>query len=169
MDGILGFAGWQWLFIIEAIPALLLGIVVLLYMTDRPEKAKWLPDDERDWLVEEMNAERAGKAGHASHSVWRGLADLRVLALALVYFGTSAGLYTLGIWAPQIIQQLGVSSMTVGLLNMIPPTVSVLAMVIWARHSGRTGENAPGMSSAPACWHPPVSCWPGTRPARSRS
>ena len=63
-----------------------------------------LPDEERDWLVDAMNAERASKAGHASHSIWRGLADPRVLALALVYFGTSAGLYTLGIWAPQIIQ-----------------------------------------------------------------
>lgn len=140
MHGIWGFAGWQWLFIIEAIPALLLGIVVLIYMTDRPEKAKWLADDERAWLVDEMNAERAGKAAHASHSIWRGLADLRVLALALIYFGTSAGLYTLGIWAPQIIQQLGVSSMTVGFLNMIPPTVSVIAMVLWARHSDRTFE-----------------------------
>lgn len=140
MHGVWGFAGWQWLFIIEAIPALLLGIVVLIYMTDRPEKAKWLADDERAWLVDEMNAERAGKAAHASHSIWRGLADLRVLALALIYFGTSAGLYTLGIWAPQIIQQLGVSSMTVGFLNMIPPTVSVIAMVLWARHSDRTFE-----------------------------
>ncbi|MFO1112966.1 MAG: MFS transporter [Rhodospirillales bacterium] len=140
MHGVWGFAGWQWLFIIEAIPALLLGIVVLIYMTDRPEKAKWLPDDERAWLVDEMNTERASKAAHASHSIWRGLADLRVLALALIYFGTSAGLYTLGIWAPQIIQQLGVSSMTVGFLNMIPPTVSVIAMVLWARHSDRTLE-----------------------------
>ena len=136
----MGLAGWQWLFIIEAIPALLLGIVVLFYMTDRPEKAKWLADDERAWLVDEMNAERASKASYASHSIWRGLADLRVLGLALIYFGTSAGLYTLGIWAPQIIKQLGVSSMTVGFLNMIPPTVSIIAMVFWARHSDRTGE-----------------------------
>ncbi|MFO1153084.1 MAG: MFS transporter [Rhodospirillales bacterium] len=140
MHGVMGLAGWQWLFIIEAIPAIILGIVVLIYMTDRPEKAKWLQDDERAWLVDEMNAERAGKAAHASHSIWRGLADPRVIALALIYFGTSAGLYTLGIWAPQIIQQLGVSSMTVGLLNMIPPTVSVVAMVLWARHSDRSGE-----------------------------
>ena len=140
MHGVWGFAGWQWLFIIEAIPALLLGIVVLIYMTDRPEKAKWLPEDERAWLVDEMTTERASKAAHAGHSIWRGLADRRVLALALIYFGTSAGLYTLGIWAPPIIQQLGVSSMTVGFLNMIPPAVSVIAMVLWARHSDRTLE-----------------------------
>jgi ACS family tartrate transporter-like MFS transporter len=149
MHGVMGLAGWQWMFIIEGIPAVLLGIVVLLYMTDRPEKAKWLAPEERAWLVEEMNAELAGKAGHASHSIWRGLADIRVLALALIYFGTSAGLYTLGIWAPQIIKQLGVSSMTVGFLNMIPPTVAIVAMVIWARHSDRTGERT---------WHVVAPC-----------
>ena len=85
MDGFLDLAGWQWMFIIEGIPAFLLGIVVFFYMTDRPEKAKWLPDDERAWLVDAMNTELASKAGHASHSIWRGLADLRVLALALIY------------------------------------------------------------------------------------
>jgi ACS family tartrate transporter-like MFS transporter len=66
-----------------------------------------------------------------------------------VYFGTSAGLYTLGIWAPQIIKQLGVSSMRVGFLNMVPPTVSVLAMVLWARDSDRTGERS---------WHVAFAC-----------
>lgn len=149
MNGVLGLTGWQWMFIIEALPALILGVVVFFYMTDRPEKATWMPEDERAWLVNVMNEEAARKSGHAKHSVWRGLADPRVLALALIYFGTSAGLYTLGIWAPQIIKQLGVSSMTVGLLNMIPPTVSVIAMVLWARHSDRTGERT---------WHVVGAC-----------
>jgi MFS transporter, ACS family, tartrate transporter len=120
MHGILGFAGWQWLFLVEAAPALLFGVVVLFYMTDRPEQATWLKDDERHWLVNEMAAEQAGKAAVANFSVWRGLADRRVLALALVYFGTSAGLYTLGIWAPTIIKQLGLSSMAVSFLNPFP-------------------------------------------------
>ena len=88
-----------------------------------------------------MNAERAAKERHAaSHSIWHGLADIRVLALSLVYFGTSAGLYTLGIWAPQIIQAFGLTSFQVGFLNAIPPIVAVAAMVLWARHSDRTGE-----------------------------
>jgi ACS family tartrate transporter-like MFS transporter len=149
MHGVMGLAGWQWMFIIEGIPAVLLGFVVLFYMTDRPQKAKWLEPEERAWLVNEMDAELASKASHASHSIWRGLADIRVLALALIYFGTSAGLYTLGIWAPQIIKQLGVSSMTVGFLNMIPPTVAIVAMVLWARHSDRTGERT---------WHVVAPC-----------
>jgi ACS family tartrate transporter-like MFS transporter len=149
LDGVLGLAGWQWMFILEALPAVILGIVTFFFMTDRPAQARWLPDEERAWLVGTMDAEVAQRSGHASHSPWRGLVDPRVLALSLVYFGTSAGLYTLGIWAPQIIKQLGVSSMTVGFLNMIPPTVSVAAMVLWARHSDRTGERS---------WHVVAAC-----------
>jgi len=149
MHGVLGFSGWQWMFIIEAAPALVLGVVVLFYMTDRPEKATWLNTDERNWLVDTMNTETAKKAGRASHSVWRGLADLRVLALALVYFGTSAGLYTLGIWAPQIIKEFGLSSLQVGFINALPGAVAVVAMVLWARHSDRTGERT---------WHVVLAC-----------
>jgi ACS family tartrate transporter-like MFS transporter len=122
-------------------------------MTDRPEKAKWLKEDERNWLVGVMNHEAAGRASATKHGIVSGLANPRVLALSLIYFGTSAGLYTLGIWAPQIIRQLGVSSMTVGLLNAIPPIVSVVAMVFWSRHSDRTGERK---------WHVALACMAAT-------
>jgi ACS family tartrate transporter-like MFS transporter len=149
MHGLLGLSGWQWMFIVEAVPALILGVMVLFYMTDRPEKAKWLRDDERNWLVTTMNAEAAKKAGTTSHSVWRGLADPRVIALSLVYFGTSAGLYTLGIWAPQIIKEFGLSSLQVGFLNALPGIVAIVAMVLWARHSDRSGERT---------WHVVGAC-----------
>jgi ACS family tartrate transporter-like MFS transporter len=149
MHGLFGLAGWQWMFLIEAIPAVVLGVVVLFYMTDRPEQAKWLADDERAWLVNEMNGEHAAKSGTASHSIWRGLADLKVIALSLVYFGTSAGLYTLGIWAPQIIKEFGLTSLQVGFLNAIPAILAVVAMVLWARNSDRTGERK---------WHVVAAC-----------
>ena len=149
MDGMMGLKGWQWMFILEGIPAVLLGFVVLVYLTDRPEKTAWLANDEREWLVNTMNAEHAAKGATAHHSIWRGLADLRVLALSLIYFGTSAGLYTLGIWAPQIIKQFGLSTMQVGLLNAVPPTIAILAMILWARHSDRTGERT---------WHVVIAC-----------
>lgn len=149
LDGLLGFKGWQWLFLLEAVPAILLGFVVLGYMTDRPEQAKWLGNDERDWLVRTMNAENADKAARASHSIWRGLADLRVLALSLIYFGTSAGLYTLGVWAPQIIKQFGLSSLQVGFLNAVPATIAVVVMILWARNSDRTNERT---------WHVLIAC-----------
>jgi ACS family tartrate transporter-like MFS transporter len=77
------------------------------------------------------------------------LADLRVLALSLIYFGTSAGLYTLGIWAPQIIKEFGLSTFQVGFLNAVPPTVAVVAMVLWARHSDKTNERT---------WHVVAAC-----------
>jgi ACS family tartrate transporter-like MFS transporter len=149
LDGMMGLHGWQWLFILESIPAVILGVVVFFYMTDKPEKATWLQHDEREWLIAEMGKESADKNTKSPHNFIRGLLDLRVLALSLVYFGTSAGLYTLGIWAPQIIKSLGVSSMTVGYLNAIPPAVSVVAMVLWSRHSDRTGERA---------WHVIIAC-----------
>jgi MFS transporter, ACS family, tartrate transporter len=149
MHGLLGLSGWQWMFIVEAVPAVILGVVVLFYMTDRPEKAQWLTAEERQWLVTTMNAEAATKAASASHSIWRGLADLRVIALSLVYFGTSAGLYTLGIWAPQIIKEFGLSSLQVGFLNALPGVVAVAAMVLWARHSDRSGERT---------WHVVGAC-----------
>jgi ACS family tartrate transporter-like MFS transporter len=149
LDGLLGLHGWQWMFIVEAVPAVLLGVAVLFHLTDRPEAATWLADDQRAWLVAEMNAERAAKQPSARHSLLSGLADPRVLALALIYFGTSAGLYTLGIWAPQIIKGLGLSTMTVGLLNAVPPAAAVVAMVLWARHSDRTGERT---------WHVVIAC-----------
>jgi ACS family tartrate transporter-like MFS transporter len=137
------------MFIIEAIPAVVLGVVVLFYMTDRPEKAKWLTADQHAWLVAEMNAESSLKQTAAKHSLISGLADPRVLALALVYFGTSAGLYTLGIWAPQIIKGFGLSTMEVGLFNAVPPTLAVIAMILWARHSDKTGERT---------WHVFIAC-----------
>jgi ACS family tartrate transporter-like MFS transporter len=149
MNGVMGLHGWQWLFIVEAVPAFILGVFVLFYMTDRPADATWLKDDERAWLVKTMDAEAASKGADAAHGLLSGLTNPRVLALSLVYFGTSAGLYTLGIWAPQIIKQLGVSSMTVGLLNAIPPTISVFAMVWWSRRSDRTGERT---------WHVVLAC-----------
>jgi len=149
MDGIAGLKGWQWMFILEALPAILLGFVVLFYMTDRPEKATWLAEDEREWLVNTMNAENAAKGAKAHHSIWSGLTDMRVLALALIYFGTSAGLYTLGIWAPQIIGQFGLSTMQVGFLNAVPPAIAIIAMILWARHSDRTGERT---------WHVVIAC-----------
>ncbi len=141
MDGLLDLRGWQWLFLIEAAPAVLLAGVVLVYMTDRPEKAQWLTEEERRWLIDEMQSEQQQVAeDHGNHSVLRALSNPRVLALALIYFGTSAGLYTVGIWSPQIIAQHGLGPLATGLVNAIPPIVAVVAMVLWARHSDRTGE-----------------------------
>jgi ACS family tartrate transporter-like MFS transporter len=149
LHGLLGLSGWQWMFLAEALPAIVLGFVVLVVLTDRPEQAGWLDAEERRWLAEALRTEQVRTAVGASHSIWRGLLDLRVIALALIYFGTSAGLYTLGIWSPQIIQQFGLPNFEIGLLNAIPAIFAVVAMVLWAWHSDRTGERV---------WHTIGAC-----------
>ena len=150
MDGILGLKGWQWMFLIEATPAVVLAGVVLKYLTDRPEKADWLTEEEKTWLIAEMKAEESTvNQEHRGQSVLRALTNPAVLVLALIYFGTSAGLYTVGIWSPQIIAQHGLSPIMTGLVNAIPPIFAVVAMVFWARHSDTTGERN---------WHVVIAC-----------
>ncbi len=150
MDGILGMHGWQWMFLLEALPAVLLGGVVLSFLTDRPEKANWLEKEERDWLVQAMRREQKSDDDvHGLRAALRALANPRILALSAVYFGTSAGLYTLGIWSPQIIAQHGLDPFEIGLVNAIPPIFAVAAMILWARHSDRTGERN---------WHAVIAC-----------
>ncbi|HTD04578.1 MFS transporter, partial [Undibacterium sp.] len=146
-----GLADWQMLYIIEAVPAILLGFVVLKYMTDTPSKAHWLQPEEREWLIEKLKVEAHAKQSHAGHTAgaMSALRDPRVLALALIYFGTSAGLYTLGLWAPLIVRQYGYSPLETGLLTGIPSVIAVVAMILWARHSDKTEERT---------WHVVIPC-----------
>jgi MFS transporter, ACS family, tartrate transporter len=142
----LGLMNWQWLYIIEGLPAVLLGLLTLKMLTDRPEEAHWLAEEERHWLVSTLDAERVESRRHEvqnkpkAGSVWTALRDPRVLALSLVYTGSSAGLYALGLWSPLILKQFGFSAMTIGWLNSAPSFVAVAAMIAWARHSDLTLE-----------------------------
>jgi MFS transporter, ACS family, tartrate transporter len=149
LNGLMGLRGWQWLFLLEGIPALVLGFVTFRFLTDRPAVASWLTPDERDWLSSAIQREQTGIKDPRSHSVWRALADWKVLALSLAYFGTSAGLYTIGFWAPQIVKRLGFSVFNVGLLVAIPNLIAVVGMVLWSRNSDRTGERY---------WHAAIAC-----------
>jgi ACS family tartrate transporter-like MFS transporter len=158
-----GLSNWQWLYILEAVPAVLLGILVLYVLTDSPEKARWLAPEERAWLVNTLQAERATSEAHEAHTtgVWKTLRDPRVLALSLIYLGTSAGLYTLGLWSPLILRQFGFSPLATGWINSAPSFVAIAAMIAWARHSDRTLERT---------WHVVIPCvlaclgfaWAGT-------
>jgi ACS family tartrate transporter-like MFS transporter len=147
-----GLSNWQWLYLIEAAPAVVLGFVVLKFLTDKPEDAAWLADEERKWLVGRLKSERTrATAMHGGEltSAWRALCDLRVLALSLIYLGTSAGLYTLGLWAPLILRQYNFSSLETGWINAVPSVVAVLGMTLWARHSDQTLERT---------WHIVIPC-----------
>ena len=149
MNGLLGLHGWQWLFLVEGVPALLLGFVTFWFLTDRPADAAWLAPDERNWLTQTILDEQSALKDPRSHSAWRALADWKVLALSLAYFGTSAGLYTIGFWAPLIVKGLGFSIFSTGLLVAIPNLIAVLGMVLWSRNSDRSGERY---------WHAAIAC-----------
>ena len=148
---IAGLSNWQWLYIVEAIPAILLGFVVLKVLTDRPEEAHWLEPEERNWLIATLQAERINSNSPTAHraDVWRALRDPRVLALSLIYLGTSAGLYALGLWSPLILRTFGFSSLETGWINAVPNAVAVIGMTAWARHSDRTLERT---------WHVVIPC-----------
>jgi ACS family tartrate transporter-like MFS transporter len=149
LNGLLGLRGWQWLFLVEGIPALVLGLITFHFLTDRPANALWLTADERDWLCSAIQQEQTDLKDPRSHSAWRALADWKVLALSLAYFGTSAGLYTIGFWAPLIVKSLGFSVFKVGFLVAIPNLIAVVGMVLWSRNSDRTGERY---------WHAAIAC-----------
>ncbi|MGC1461104.1 MAG: MFS transporter [Terracidiphilus sp.] len=151
----LGLMNWQWLYIIEALPAIGLGFLTLKVLADKPEDATWLDSGERAWLVTTLEAEREESGRHGAknktnaETVWTALCDPRVLALALVNSGSSAGLYVLGLWSPLILKQFGYSALTIGWLNSAPSFVAVAAMIVWARHSDRTLERT---------WHVAIPC-----------
>lgn len=145
-DGALGFdAGWRFMFFVEGIPAVLLGVAVLWLLPDRPTRARWLPTDQAVALEERIAAEDAAAAGQ-DRGVAAALRDGRVVALSVVYFGIVFGLYVLAFFLPQIVagfeQQFGAdySLVEVGLITAVPYAIASVTMVLWARRSDRSGE-----------------------------
>ena len=144
MDGFAGWHGWQWLFLLEGIPSVIIGIMVLFILPDGPKKTTWLTEPERDLLVRRIEEDNASKSGLAGkHHMGDAFKDGRVWALAFVYFALATCFYALGFWMPTIIQELGIDKkdyLKVGLVSMIPWGTSIAAMVYWGSHSDRTGE-----------------------------
>jgi ACS family tartrate transporter-like MFS transporter len=135
---ILGLKGWQTMFIVEGVPAVLLGISVLFLMPDGPRDAKFLSPEERDRLAVVLDREGA-QATHAS--LRDGLMSGAVWRFALIYLGIVIGLYGFGFWAPQMVKSLGnLSTVQVGLVSMGPFALGALAMHYWGRRSDRAGS-----------------------------
>ena len=120
MHGALGLKGWQLMFLLDAIAAVILGIFTFFYLNDRPEKNSWLNKSETAWLISTLEQEGKNKAPGEKTSLWKGLSDIRVLTLAIVYFGTSAGLYSLNIWSPQFLKSFGLTTLQTCLLYTSP-------------------------------------------------
>jgi MFS transporter, ACS family, tartrate transporter len=141
MDGILGLAGWQWMYIIEGVPAMLMAVVALKAMTDYPRDAMWLTLEERTWLQDKMDAEDAAKGTGHKHSFMAGLKDPRALIFAALYFGLVMGIYGLSLWLPSIVKAMGdLSTTQVGFIVPIPYICAAVFVWFWSRHSDRTNE-----------------------------
>jgi ACS family tartrate transporter-like MFS transporter len=140
MHGLLGLKGWHWLFIIEGLPAVILGLVALKFLDDRPEQARWLSGEERRALSATLaqEAEEARAVGYAG--LGEALTRPRVLALGFLYFCIVIGFYGVSFWMPQVFQTYGLNPLEIGFLTAIPLFFAAVAMVLWGAHSDRTGE-----------------------------
>jgi ACS family tartrate transporter-like MFS transporter len=141
LDGLFGLRGWQVMYIAEAIPTVVIGFITFFVLTDRPEQAKFLTEEERNWLVNTIAAERRATEAIRKFSLWQALYNPKVLLLALNYFGIVTASLGMLYFIPQMIKSLGnYSNMTVGWLTMIPYVCGAIAMVVWGRISDRMNE-----------------------------
>jgi MFS transporter, ACS family, tartrate transporter len=140
MNGLLGLRGWQWVFIIEAAPAVPLSLVILRALIDRPSQATWLEPDERQWLEKELNDERSKVEGQGRLTLGDALRDSRVVALSMIYFLSITASYGITFFLPQIVKGLGLSNFITGVASAIPYLVGMIGLLIWGWSSDRTGE-----------------------------
>lgn len=137
MEGLLGLTGWQWMFIIQGLPAVLIGVAVLVFLRDHPKDADWLSTAEREELLAMLEEEPREKPKKA---LWGALKDGRVLLLAAIQFGFVLGSYGIGIWLPVILKGHGLSTIEVGYYSTIPYIAAVVGMLLWARVVDATGK-----------------------------
>jgi cyanate permease len=137
MDGVLGLAGWKWMFIVEGLPACVLGFLVLKLLADKPADAKWLSPEERQALQSAFDHE--GSAAQKKKNFAAALKDVRMYILALISFGFTMGSYGIGIWLPQMLKAHGMSVTQTGWVSAIPYFFATIALLWWARRVDRRG------------------------------
>jgi ACS family tartrate transporter-like MFS transporter len=136
-----GVSGWRWLFILEGAPAILFGIITVFYLTDWPEQAKWLPDDEQQWIISELEREKRAEREIHSHQILKALAHREVIFLALAYFFIVTSVYGFNFWLPTIVKQLsGLSNLLVTSISALPYCIGLASMLLLGYSSDRTGE-----------------------------
>jgi ACS family tartrate transporter-like MFS transporter len=144
MNGAWGLKGWQWLFIGEGLPAVVLGIATLFYLTDKPEQATWLPDTQRRWLLDTLARERDERAHRMKEHGTHGLASMlspKVWQLCAIYFLQALVTYGLFLWLPKILSDVsGFKGMQLSVITMVPFLAALVGMVLIGNHSDRTGE-----------------------------
>lgn len=153
LNGVSGLEGWQWLFIVEGLPAVALGFMVYLILDDEPSKAKWLSERERMLIIGNVNADRLNNNGDHAHSMLQALRNPRVYILSLAYFTFISSIYAIGFWLPAMLKNAGVTNVfSIGMYSMIPFGISALGMVLICRSSDKRLERR---------WHLAISAFVG--------
>lgn len=150
MDGVMGHHGWQWMFLIEALPAILLGLTVYRALPESPSTARWLSEQEKNWLITRLTHEGKVKAEHLPGTWLSAVANVRVLKVTVVYSSICFGLYGVGFWIAQIIKSFGLSDQRTGLITAIPYLLACVCMLLWGRHSDKKRERV---------WHVALPAW----------
>ena len=136
-----GLSGWQWMFLMEGVPAIFLGVTVLWVLSDRPQEATWLKGEERVWLLGKLAAEQQAESSLKQGSFWQVLVAPRIWMLSIVYFGVSTTMYGITLWLPSVIQSLsGLGNLATSLVAVLPFVLTTIAMVLVGMSSDRTGE-----------------------------
>jgi MFS transporter, ACS family, tartrate transporter len=148
-----GLSGWQWMFLMEGIPAIFLGASVFWALSDSPRDASWLKGEERDWLLERLALEQQAESSLKKENLWAVLVSPRIWMLSVVYFGVSTTMYGVTLWLPSVIRSLsGLSYFLTGTVSALPFVVTAVAMVLVGMSSDRTGERR---------WHTAVPAFVG--------
>jgi len=161
LDGWLDLAGWQWLFLVEGAPAVVLGVLTLFVLSDRPEKARWLDDAERRWLTETMAADTASRQAHGLTTIRAGLADAQLWLLCAIFFLNSIVNYGIFLWLPKMLEDLtGTEGFLLSAITALPFLVALVAMVLVGQSSDKSGERrlyvaGCALANAQQIWRPP--------------
>jgi MFS family permease len=150
LDGSMGLHGWQWLFILEAVPALIMCFVMFFLLTDHPKDAMWLRPDQRAWLIDRLASERSQREAIHKFSLGEALANGKMWLLTLAYFMAMASTYGLAFFMPLIVKGLGVSTGWLGVVSAIPYLFGLVGLLAWGWHSDLTGERP---------WHVASACF----------
>jgi ACS family tartrate transporter-like MFS transporter len=150
MDGLLGMPGWRWMFLVTGLPAVVLGFVFYKVIRNGPEEANFLDAEEKRWLTTRLAEDDAVLGGRATHPFLRGVLNLRVAYLVVMYILFAFSLFGFQFFVPQMLQQFGMGTVTIGWVAALPPLLALGPMLWWSRHSDRTGERVRHYAAAAA-------------------
>jgi D-galactonate transporter len=151
LNGVFGLAGWKWLFLAEAAPAVIMGVAVLFWMTDRPAEASWLDPEEKSWLTAVMEQERRVVESMARVSVLRTLVNPRVLAIAAIHFAQAGVAVGIAVFTALIIKQLGLTNMQTGFMTAVPYVLGTVGILVWGHISDRMNERRWNLAASCFC------------------